>query len=454
MANRVLLGNYGGTPRLRVSRPGFDVTNMTLGPEKIAFDSAWNEILTVYTANWADTSLSSGQDNVTFGGYSWYIPYRELTFADTLPFRPVVMAWLRQSSNIVAWLNPVTGDPVYTNTDVTLVPTVVASYTDRALISTLGTNPTAGVAYIVCHQRLDEFDSRESAGSANRVLLGNHPTRGGGLFVSRAGANVLTAGDADLALSSSKLPIQAAEAGSFSPTARWSSGSGSTALYNWANIISLSGSYPDYPPVIIAISDLGSMLPLPSKAAIKIHWIDASTICVEIQGDWLVGEVPSGATIQYFIPHYDPSYTPPASPASSNRIYLSPSTGLKVSKPGTNVLTASDGNIIFDSNRSMMHISSRGAIVNAGSGASSGTESISTIASSMPLVLFSSYTFDKWWSSPNFIAVEARRDSGSTYYIGTQSWARVGSAGINWAYFATSQTTEMRYSIIDFSTYA
>lgn len=43
MANRVLIGPLSGDQVVRVSRPGFDVTDDTLEPNMLAFDSRWLE---------------------------------------------------------------------------------------------------------------------------------------------------------------------------------------------------------------------------------------------------------------------------------------------------------------------------------------------------------------------------------------------------------------------------
>ncbi|MFG1433376.1 hypothetical protein V5F69_20325, partial [Xanthobacter sp. V2C-4] len=363
--------------------------------------------------------------------------------------------WSRVSGVYITWLDS-SGNVAHTNqAAMTLYPAMTASYEDRALIGKIGVEPSAGVAYMVLHQRLDGYDTREAAGSTYRVLLGTHPSRGGGLFVSRAGANVLSCPDSDLALSSRKLPLQAAEAGAYSPTARMTTATNATypgGAWSWINYIDLAGSYPTYPPVIIAISNLGAMEPLPSKAAIKIHWINASRICIEVAGNWVPGAIPTGATIQWLIPQYDPSYVAPAASASTFRVQLA-SSGLRVSKPGVDVRYAANADLILDTSRSMLHIATRGTINNPGSVAA-GTTPISSAASAMPLVLFASYTFGRWWASPNLIAVEAERTSGTTKYIGTQSWAKIGSDGIKWSFYSGSQTSSIVYSVVNFSYYS
>ncbi|MFG1432357.1 hypothetical protein V5F69_15055, partial [Xanthobacter sp. V2C-4] len=89
MVNRVLIGSYGGVPRLRVARPGYDAM-AALSDERLCFDSAWSEILTVYRASWADTSLPGGSDAVAFGGYTWSLRYSTLSYGEVLPVKPIV----------------------------------------------------------------------------------------------------------------------------------------------------------------------------------------------------------------------------------------------------------------------------------------------------------------------------------------------------------------------------
>lgn len=44
MANRVILGLFSGSYRLRISRPGFNVLSTTLTNNQLAFDSTWSGI--------------------------------------------------------------------------------------------------------------------------------------------------------------------------------------------------------------------------------------------------------------------------------------------------------------------------------------------------------------------------------------------------------------------------
>ena len=58
MVARVVLGSFAGTPRLRVSRPGFDVLDTGLVAAELAFDSAWPGLMQVLFAGTAESAGS------------------------------------------------------------------------------------------------------------------------------------------------------------------------------------------------------------------------------------------------------------------------------------------------------------------------------------------------------------------------------------------------------------
>ena len=80
MANRVLIGDFGGGDyRIRMSKPGFDVT-AALDPERLAFDSSWKDGAVVYAL---------GSINYP-GGTTAYV---EVPFGETMPNIPFVYVW-------------------------------------------------------------------------------------------------------------------------------------------------------------------------------------------------------------------------------------------------------------------------------------------------------------------------------------------------------------------------
>lgn len=73
MTDRVLIGAHDGTHVFRASRPGFDVKNTALSPERLAFDSRWPEIGNILMRGTFQLSgVSHGE--VSFGATYTYPP--------------------------------------------------------------------------------------------------------------------------------------------------------------------------------------------------------------------------------------------------------------------------------------------------------------------------------------------------------------------------------------------
>jgi hypothetical protein len=68
MANRVVLGAFDNTFVLRVSRPGNNVLDTALAPEKLSFDSRWNSLLKVVQQG----TIRGTMAYVDMVGWQWY----------------------------------------------------------------------------------------------------------------------------------------------------------------------------------------------------------------------------------------------------------------------------------------------------------------------------------------------------------------------------------------------
>ncbi|SFJ55157.1 hypothetical protein SAMN04515648_4562 [Phyllobacterium sp. CL33Tsu] len=110
MVNRVLIGDFGGGDyRIRMSKPGFDVT-AALEPERLAFDSTWKDSAIVYAIGSVNVPNTSA--------------YTEVNFGETLPFVPLVYYWQYLSSTEL-----IIGDVTTTNTAyVTYYASVTQNY--------------------------------------------------------------------------------------------------------------------------------------------------------------------------------------------------------------------------------------------------------------------------------------------------------------------------------------
>ncbi|MCL8385917.1 hypothetical protein EJ105_27575, partial [Xanthobacter aminoxidans] len=327
---RVILGNFAGVPRLRVSKPGFDVTDPTLGGEQLVFDSARPEILSVLAANWQLSGSVSVETWTADGGVTYTRRYRTVTFA-TLPWEPICIGWARQING--------SGQVTYTQTP-------SASYVDHCTF-TVGASSGVDTAYIIFANPLTQADSREADnGGSYNLLAGIHPARGAGLFVPRRGADVLSCPDRDLRLTIERPSFQIAEAG-----AVWRPASATMT-------VNLRGSYPDFPPVIIMASeDRGSA---PSVAAgPTVAWVNASTIQITITST-------NAQALQYIIPAYDPAYVHGPDSASTPRVLMDDTVGLAISQRNVDVRFASDSQLLFRATRPMLNVAERKAVNNAG----------------------------------------------------------------------------------------
>jgi len=415
---RVLLGLFGGEGRLRVSRPGFDVTDPTLGNEQLAFDSAWPEIMSVLAASW-QLSGSVSSEAWSADGVTYTRKYRTVTFA-TLPWEPICIGWARgvDTSGYVA----------YTQTP-------SCSYTDHCTF-TVGSS-TADSAYIIFANPLTQADSREADnGGSYNLLAGVHPTRGPGLFVPRRGADVLSCADRDLRLTIERPPFQIAEAG-----AVWRTAS--------ANVtVNLRGSYPDYPPVIIMASEDRGSAPSVSEGP-TVRWVNASTIQIEISS-------PNAQAIQYIIPAYDPAYVHGADAASTPRVLVDQTVGLAISKRNVDVRVASDSNLLFRATRSALHVPERKAVNNAGVAAISKT-ALATNPVGPPIAFFGAYRLGRWWSAAGGIdtqniALGAPSSLPSPGAINYEMFATINQEKkLRAAWAASNSTPNLRVAIIDHS---
>lgn len=69
MTNRVIVGNFDGAIRLRVSRPTYDVFDTTLPARNLAFDSTWDAAANVYTRGSYTLTTSTGGATWADPGY-------------------------------------------------------------------------------------------------------------------------------------------------------------------------------------------------------------------------------------------------------------------------------------------------------------------------------------------------------------------------------------------------
>lgn len=424
---RVLLGAFEGEARLRVARPGFDVTDPALGNEQLAFDSSWPEILSVLAASWQVTGTTSAE-TFSADGVIYTRSYRTVSFA-TLPWEPICIGWSRSTA---------TGFVEYRQTP-------SASYTDHCTFTVPSTQDTA---YIIFANPLAQADSREADnGGSYTLLAGVHPTRGPGLFVPRRGADVLTCPDMDLRLTIERPPFQVAEAGAVWGTPVNATPGGPSATWAILVTIPLRGSYPDTPPVIVLAGE--DRNGAPSIDGPTVRWVDASTIQVRVR-------TATAQAIQYFIPAYDPAYVHGPDAAAMPRVLMDADRGLAVSKRNVNVLVAPDDDLLFRATRPVLHVAERYAFSNAGV-AAAGAQVLASKAVGPAIGIFGAYRLGRWWSTWGGInmqsmalAIANTLPSAGAINMQMASWIGKDKQ-LRYAWASGNDTPNLRVAVIDHS---
>ena len=119
MTNRTVQGNLpGGGSGIRVSRPGYEVTDPNLPPKGIAFDSRWPAAMNVHMSGAATGPTTGGQVTTVW-------------FGKTFPTPPLV---------IVAFTDGQGRYRLYSNLQ-DPAGSVVRTYQDRFTYGLVGTGP-------------------------------------------------------------------------------------------------------------------------------------------------------------------------------------------------------------------------------------------------------------------------------------------------------------------------
>ncbi|MFG1371480.1 hypothetical protein V5F32_04820 [Xanthobacter oligotrophicus] len=420
----VILGRFDGTPRLRVARPGFDVTDPDLSDQQLAFDSAWPEILTVLDANW---NLTTGvaTESWSYNGSTFARYYRSVSFP-TLPWEPICIGWDRGLDG--------SGRVVY-------MQTMCSTHVDHCTFKVRNTAKAS--AYIIFANPLLSADTREADLSGSHgVLLGNHPTRGPGLYVSRKGADVLTCTDTDLRFDSNRQPFQIVEAGVVWATPYNSNPTG-TAVWKISQNITLEGSYPNFPPILL----LGGADTAGIWSA-EITWLSASSFNVTMTTS-------TSQAIQYVIPAYDPTYVGGADTASTRRVRIDADDGLKISKRNIDVNTASGSQLLLDTAKSVLHVRQRAAHDAIPAFVGFQSTDLTDNAGGPPLGFYAGYRYGRWWCAGGTIATDELSIASptgtvpSTFSYELAAWASIDKIWSGWA--SGHSSTAFRAAIVTHS---
>lgn len=353
MTARVFIGNLGGITRVRVAKPGFDAANPALTNEQLVYDSGWPEILSVHQMSWS-TGATAGVYRATADGFfNWCVRI----YFPALPFVPIAVGW-RYRPGTGGWDNT----SCFVSNNYIDIP--------------CGSNANYTVAYIVFNKPLLAADSREANnGGAHGALIGNHPSRGSGLWISRRGADVLTCGDDDLSLSTLRPALQVAESGVV--------GGAYNGLTRSILVdVGTANSGLGLALVRGANDSIGGWM-----ASADISWQDRiGSNTTRFYLGMPFGVASSDQGILYTFLSYDNAYSPGGDAAPTPRVLINEN-GLFVSKRNVNVLTAGPNDYLLRTDRSVLHVAERGSFTMSGA-AQSGTFSLGTSAARNPMVFF------------------------------------------------------------------
>ncbi|MFG1462248.1 hypothetical protein V5F77_05040 [Xanthobacter sp. DSM 24535] len=390
MANRLLLGEYYGRKRLRFSKPGFDVLDPALTDDQLVFDSAWSEILKPHAISWDSGGLVSFRQTYS----NLYRNFCRISFP-ALPFVPLALAWVVDYiiPGYAKRYTPVAACPTNSYIDVT----------NAGWWGTVKMAPLKSFAYIVFDKPVDQYDSREADnGGTNSFLLGNHPTRGPGLYVSRNGTDVLTCGDDDLTLSTNKPSMQVIEAGSFYGTAV---PDGSTGQYIMSGTFNTAQNHPDLPPILFRPTADAFGLPRNMQlSTTEFGWVNDNTVRYKFFGGAFSQDM------HYSILGYDTGYPGGSSATSTPRVLLDTVRGLRISKKDVDVSFATDDQLLMRTDGGCLHIKTRKYFAGAYVGYS-GNASTDTNIAAPPILIVACYNpeISQWFVYPTGADLNALR---------------------------------------------
>jgi len=328
MTRRFQMGRLGGVARIRASRPGHDVFDLSLDPRFVAFDSDWRNALRWHAGGKAaGSALTTGIYSRSWlpAGGTGIFTHKVINVPGISPGTHTAIVLARYSGTGTFNNRWYQCGALIENNVLRVCPYLANTAASANLLNSYE------YYYWVFAVKPDAPDPAE-ADLANSILFGDHPTRGAGIFVSRRGTDVLTAADSDLVLSTQKNYFQFHETGTANKAAVI------TADEQLIQV-TLSGSYPSRPPIVVWRSNSNVISP-----AIA-NWVNDNTIALRL------GIITTGTvTYRWGIIATDPTY-PGGTGVRKRRVVRHPTFGFGVTKKGIGVDEAGQDDWIFRSDR-------------------------------------------------------------------------------------------------------
>lgn len=347
MSTNTTIAVIDGVVRLRTGLAGHDLKDPALDQRYLTFDSAWTNAFRLLKGGVvAGGSLSTQSFSYPANPVPGTRTVRRIPVTGATVKTPA-LAWATAGSGTIDW---------YPAGRLSSLPGISTSYQKayRTCAVNLATNEikvspsynNRDYAYLVFNT---DATATESTGP-NGGRIGVHPLYGMGAFISRPGFDHLTCSLDDMMLTTSRNMVQISETGTAVNNV-WSPNDGTRipgdavsggpfggdSAFVYAARITLSRSYPDYPPVITYRMDTGYIDRLPT-----IFWISSNEI--------IISGLLSGNSVRYAILSVDPAYTPAADTGRIKRIRFF-NGALDITKHNINWESAAEADFLFRSNR-------------------------------------------------------------------------------------------------------
>lgn len=394
MSTNLVVGKIGGLIRLRTGLAGYNLKDPDVDPRGLTSDSAWqNAFRLLKSGVVAGGSLATQIINYPIpAGAGGNRQVRRIPVAGATNKTPA-LAWAVAGSGTLGWA------PAGRALSLPDISTPYQKAYRTCAVNIAADEIKVSPSYSALSYAYLVFKTDATAaegGGANGARFGHHPLYGVGANISRPGFNHRTCSLDDMMLTTGRNVVQVYETGT-AVNNRWTFGgafnpgdniSGSPfsegAAVNYAARVTLSGSYPDYPPVVAYRMDTGYSSRLPA-----IYWLSPNEI--------IISGLRTGDSVRYAVLAVDPAYEPAPDTVRVRRI-LFRNGELDISKHDVDCATATEAQFLYRSRRLAPRFNGFEAFPTAFPTGVYSLPTAAPVGASAPFVFFLSFElYGGWW---------------------------------------------------------
>lgn len=394
MSTNLVVGKIGELVRLRTGLAGFDLKDPAIDPRRLTYDSAWqNAFRLLKSGVVSGGSLATQIINYPIpAGAGGNRAVRRIPVAGATNKTPA-LAWAVAGPGTIGWRpagRALSLPAISTAYQKAYRTCAVNIATDEIKVS-----PSySGLSYAYLVFKTDATAAEESG--PNGARFGYHPLYGVGANISRPGFNHRTCSLYDMMLTTGLNVVQIYETGTavnnewafggaFQPGDAVTGGPFSEgSSVNYAARVTLSKSYPDYPPVVAYRMDTGYSSRLPA-----IYWISPNEI--------IISGLLLGNSVRFAVLAVDPAYVPAPDTVRVRRI-LFRNGELDISKHNVDCTTATEAQFLYRSRRLTPRFNGFEAFPTVFPSGVYNLPTPAPIGASAPFAFFLSYElYGGWW---------------------------------------------------------